>query len=80
MRQKNSIQADLERLQTGDASISLLGLSVTLIPSYLPPATSFEFLDGLGLWPTRAVVRAIVRSDMDGLLTAYRSAFLFVFG
>ena len=35
VRQTNSIQADLERLRTGDASASLLGLSA--------PASTFPF-------------------------------------
>ena len=41
VRQTNSIQADLERLRTGDASASLLGLSPILIlfPS-TPPEPS----------------------------------------
>ena len=47
VRQTNSIQADLERLRTGDASASLLGLSIILIPSHPPPAALLEFLDGL---------------------------------
>jgi len=80
VRQTNSIQADLERLRTGDASASLLGLSLILIPSHPPPVASLEFLDGLRLRPPRVVVRAMAGLDMDRLLTAYRSAFLFVFG
>lgn len=47
VRQTNSIQADLERLRTGDPSASLLGLSIILIPSHPPPAALLEFLDGL---------------------------------
>jgi Golgi SNAP receptor complex protein 2 len=35
VRQTNSIQADLERLRTGEASASLLGLSIIL--THLPP-------------------------------------------
>ena len=56
VRQTNSIQADLERLRTGDASASLLGLSAILIPSHPPPTASLEFLNGLGLWPSRVAV------------------------
>lgn len=50
VRQTNSIQADLERLRTGDASASLLGLSAILISSHIPTAASSELLDGLGSW------------------------------
>ena len=79
VRQTNSIQADLERLRTGDASASLLGLSVILIP-HLPLRHS-KFLDesevmGHPVW----AFERWHRLDVDGLLTAYRSAFLFVFG
>jgi len=37
VRQTNSIQADLERLRTGDASASLLGLSTIPTPPPSPP-------------------------------------------
>ena len=42
VRQTNSIQADLERLRTGDASASLLGLSIIPIPFHLLPSASLE--------------------------------------
>ena len=50
VRQTNSIQADLERLRTGDASASLLGSSTILISSHIPTAAPPALLDGLGLW------------------------------
>jgi len=61
VRQTNSIQADLERLRTGDANASLLGLSdITSTPSHPPPSASPEF-------GTVWVVQEVARLDMKGL-------------
>ena len=73
VRQTNSIQADLERLRTGDASASLLGLSVILI---LP------FCDTLELW-AMTISCGRSRDDAFGFertWAANYSASLFVFG
>jgi len=81
VRQTNSIQADLERLRTGDASASLLGLSCNSNP---PPSHSPAHPSASPKFGTVRVVQETARSDMDmdmeGPLTAYCSAFLFAFG
>ena len=71
VRQTNSIQADLERLRTGDASASLLGLSPILIlfPSTPPHPPSNPGLQS-----------SFLEVDALELATAYRSAFPFVSG
>ena len=81
VRQTNSIQADLERLRTGDASASLLGLYSLFICLQYPPnarVSNIQKEDGvhsetltadcpvLSLSSVRADFRLVTSNEQDG--------------